>query len=58
MSRVPDLEADVLLSRLATRAVKHRNEAHAKPITYTENKFTVVAWWEDKVFRIEIAKEQ
>ena len=60
MATVSDLETEVLLSRLAAKAVKARNQVdRADPngrVEFSENGFLCMGWWDGLVFRIELAK--
>lgn len=51
---------DLLLARLATKAIKARDEVKGEgrptAVEFQEGPYVAVGWWDGQIYRIELAK--
>lgn len=55
MAKISDLETNITLGRLATRAIKARVAAKKETVIFREEPFTCAIRWEDRKLCIQIA---
>lgn len=55
MAKISDLETDVTLGKLASRAIKAREAAKHETVFINDGDFRVAVWWESKLLCIQIA---